>query len=58
MADIKHDFDLLEMPVEGVAAYWLSLKKLVGNKKISNRFMKRHNIRLKSMSAIFRDWFR
>ena len=33
MADIKHDFDLLEMPVEGVAAYWLSLKKLVGNKR-------------------------
>ncbi|MCT4628245.1 hypothetical protein [Halodesulfovibrio sp.] len=33
MAEIKHDFDLLEMPVEGVAAYWLSLKKLVGNKR-------------------------
>ncbi|OBQ50291.1 hypothetical protein [Halodesulfovibrio spirochaetisodalis] len=33
MAEAKHDFDLLEMPVEGVAAYWLSLKKLVGNKR-------------------------
>lgn len=27
------DFDILEMPVEGVAAYWLSLKKLVGNRR-------------------------
>lgn len=27
------DFDLSEMPVEGVAAYWLSLKKLVGNRR-------------------------
>jgi len=33
MAEIKRDFDLLEMPVEGLAAYWLSLKKLVGNKR-------------------------
>ena len=32
-SDLPKDFDLLEMPVEGVAAYWLSLKKLVGNKK-------------------------
>lgn len=27
------DFDLFEMPTEGVAAYWLSLKKLVGNRR-------------------------
>ena len=33
MAEVKHDFDLLEMPIEGVAAYWLSLKKLIGNKR-------------------------
>ncbi|MCG8533275.1 MAG: hypothetical protein MI749_21835 [Desulfovibrionales bacterium] len=33
MPDMKRDFDLLEMPVEGVAAYWLSLKKLVGSKR-------------------------
>lgn len=27
------DMDLTELPLEGVAAYWLSLKKLVGSKK-------------------------
>lgn len=28
-----HDFDILEMPVQGLAAYWLSLKKLIDSKK-------------------------
>lgn len=29
----RHDFDILEIPLEGVAAYWLSLKKLVGKSR-------------------------
>jgi len=27
------DFDILEMPVEGLAAYWLSIKKILDSKK-------------------------
>lgn len=27
------DIDILQMPLEGVAAYWLALKKLAGNKR-------------------------
>jgi hypothetical protein len=30
---IQRDFDLVEIPLEGVAAYWLSLKKLVDGKR-------------------------
>ena len=33
MSEAQKDFDLLDIPLEGVAAYWLSLKKLVGNKR-------------------------
>jgi len=33
MAEIQKDFDILEFPLEGVAAYWLSLKKLVGSRR-------------------------
>lgn len=33
MTDPQKDFDLLDIPCEGVAAYWLSLKKLIGNKR-------------------------
>lgn len=33
MTQSIRDFDLLEMPLEGVAAYWLSLKKLVGSSR-------------------------
>ena len=33
MTEAQKDFDLLGIPLEGVAAYWLSLKKLVGNKR-------------------------
>ncbi len=32
MSEIQKDFDILELPLEGVAAYWLSLKKLVGKR--------------------------
>lgn len=28
------DINLLEMPLEGIAAYWLSLKKIMGNKVV------------------------
>ena len=31
--DVQKDFDILEFPIEGVAAYWLSIKKLVGAKR-------------------------
>lgn len=31
--EVQKDFDLLEIPIEGVAAYWLSLKKLVAGVK-------------------------
>ena len=30
---LSKDFDIVEMPIEGVVAYWLSLKKILGNKK-------------------------
>lgn len=33
MSEIQKDFDILELPLEGVAAYWLSLKKLVGGRR-------------------------
>jgi len=33
MSELQNDFDILELPLEGVAAYWLSLKKLVGSKR-------------------------
>ncbi|UZP69026.1 hypothetical protein N1030_08685 [Desulfovibrio mangrovi] len=33
MSEVQKDFDILELPLEGVAAYWLSLKKLVGSKR-------------------------
>ncbi len=33
MSESTKDFDILEIPLEGVAAYWLSLKKLLGNKR-------------------------
>lgn len=29
----QRDFDLVDIPVEGVAAYWLSIKKLVGSRR-------------------------
>ncbi len=32
-AAVPRDFDILEIPVEGVAAYWLAIKKLVGSKR-------------------------
>ncbi len=31
--DILRDFDIIEIPLEGVAAYWLSIKKLVDEKR-------------------------
>ncbi|MGE4296715.1 MAG: hypothetical protein AB7E47_01685 [Desulfovibrionaceae bacterium] len=31
--DVQKDFDILEFPFVGVAAYWLSIKKLVGAKR-------------------------
>ncbi len=31
--DIQRDFDIVEIPLEGVAAYWLSIKKLVEGKR-------------------------
>ncbi len=31
--DIQRDFDIIEIPLEGVAAYWLSIKKLVDEKR-------------------------
>jgi len=31
--ETPHDFDIVEIPLEGIAAYWLSLKKLVEGKK-------------------------
>lgn len=31
--EIERDFDLVEIPLEGVAAYWLSIKKLVEGKR-------------------------
>jgi len=33
--ELSKDFDIVEMPIEGVVAYWLSLKKILGNKKIT-----------------------
>jgi hypothetical protein len=30
---LSKDFDIVEMPIEGVVAYWLSLKKIMGNRK-------------------------
>lgn len=33
MSDTQQDFDILEVPLEGVAAYWLSLKKLAGSRR-------------------------
>lgn len=30
---IQRDFDIIEIPLEGVAAYWLSIKKLVDEKR-------------------------
>src|SRR6056297_188985 len=30
---VPKDFDLVEMPLEGVIAYWLSLKKILSGKK-------------------------
>lgn len=30
---IQRDFDMVEIPLEGVAAYWLSIKKLVEGKR-------------------------
>ncbi len=29
----QKDFDILEMPAEGLAAYWLSIKKLIDVKR-------------------------
>jgi len=31
--DVQRDFDIVEIPLEGVAAYWLSLKKLLAGKR-------------------------
>lgn len=31
--EIQRDFDIVEIPLEGVAAYWLSIKKLVEGKR-------------------------
>ncbi|NLY40212.1 MAG: hypothetical protein GX055_01135 [Desulfovibrionales bacterium] len=33
------DFDILEMPLEGVAAYWLSVKKTLDSKKNATTFL-------------------
>jgi hypothetical protein len=33
------EFDLLEMPLEGVAAFWLSIKKTLDSKKKSDNFL-------------------
>ncbi len=33
--DIERDFDMVEIPVEGVAAYWLAISKLLEGKKNS-----------------------
>lgn len=33
MTEIQRDIDLMGMPLEGVVAYWLSLKKLVGGSR-------------------------
>ncbi len=35
------EFDLVEFPIEGVAAYWLSLKKLLTSKKDKKKFLKK-----------------
>lgn len=37
MEEVQRDFDMLEIPAEGVAAYWLSIKKLLGNKGSVNK---------------------
>ncbi len=31
--DIQRDFDIVEIPIEGVAAYWLAIKKLLEGKR-------------------------
>ncbi len=31
--DIQRDIDILEFPIDGLAAYWLAIKKLVGDKR-------------------------
>lgn len=31
--EIQKDFDIVDIPLEGIAAYWLALKKLVGAKR-------------------------
>ncbi|NCD25139.1 MAG: hypothetical protein EOL86_06065 [Deltaproteobacteria bacterium] len=33
------EFDILEMPLEGVAAFWLSVKKTMEAKKVSDNFL-------------------
>jgi len=33
LMEIQRDFDIVETPLEGVAAYWLSIKKLVEGKR-------------------------
>ncbi len=34
------DFDLVEFPIEGVAAYWVSLKKILSSQKDKLKFLK------------------
>ncbi|NLV96279.1 MAG: hypothetical protein GX043_02940 [Desulfovibrionales bacterium] len=37
---LPQDLDLLEMPLEGVAAYWLSVKKTLESKKKNDSFLR------------------
>jgi len=37
---LSKDFDLVEMPLEGVIAYWLSLKKIISGKRIKDILIK------------------
>ena len=33
------EFDLMEMPLEGVAAFWLSVKKTMDSKNMGDEFL-------------------
>ena len=37
--DSPKEFDLMEMPLEGVAAFWLSVKKTMDSKKKGDEFL-------------------
>lgn len=47
------EFDILEMPLEGVAAYWLSVKKTLDSKKNAGTFLPKKSAILANHSSNF-----